>query len=115
MYREKILLRQRTTPRRMTLPSGRSFVARYKRVSRKNLPANVIIKRNQTIGPRQKRKRKKQKGSGLLSMALRLGKSLLVPGAVTKGISMRSRAINSDLGEKLIDESIKHAPPIQVR
>ena len=112
MYRDKILLRRRTISRRVTLPSGRSFVARYKRVSRKSLPANVTIKRNRIIGPRQKRKHKTQKGSRLLGTDLRLGKNLLISGAVTKGITMGSRAINSDLGKKLIDKSIKHAPDL---
>ena len=37
MYREKVLLRRKVTPRRVTLPNRRSFVARYERVSRKNL------------------------------------------------------------------------------
>ena len=96
----------------MTSPSGRPFVARYKRVSRKSLLANVTIKRNRTIGPKQKRKCKTQKGSGLLGTALRVGKTLLASGAVTKGISMGSRAINSDLGKKLIVESIKHVPDL---
>ena len=96
----------------MTSPSGRPFVARYKRVSRKSLLANVTIKRNRTIGPKQKRKCKTQKGSGLLGTALRVGKTLLASGAVTKGISMGSRAINSDLGKKLIVESIRHVPDL---
>ena len=99
MYRDKILLRRRTKLRRMTFPCGSSFVARYKRVSQKSLPANVTIKRNQTIGPRQKRKRKTQKESGLLGTALMLGKNLLTSGAVTKGICMGSRAIKSNLGK----------------
>ena len=37
---------------------------------------------------------------------------MLTSGAVTKGISIGSRAIKSDLGKKLIDESIKHAPDL---
>ena len=48
MYRKKILLRQNATPQRVTLPNGRSFLARYERVSRKNLPSNVTIRRSQT-------------------------------------------------------------------
>ena len=32
------------TPKRVTLPNGRTFVARYKRVSRAQLPANVTIR-----------------------------------------------------------------------
>ena len=41
MVRNKILLRRKMTPKRVTLPDGHSFVARYERVSRKNLPRNV--------------------------------------------------------------------------
>ena len=52
MYRYKVLLRRKVTPKRVTLPNGRSFIARYERVSRKNLPSNVTIRRNRTIGPR---------------------------------------------------------------
>ena len=48
MYRKKILLRQKATPQRVTLPNRRSFLARYERVSRKNLPSNVTIRRSQT-------------------------------------------------------------------
>lgn len=107
MYRDKILLKRRTTPTRATLPSGSSFVARYKGVSRKSLPENVTIKRNQTIGLRQKRKVKR---SGLLGTTP--GKNLLTSGALTKGISMGCRTINSNLGKKLIDKSIKDAPDL---
>ena len=45
MHRDKILLRCRIVPKRITLPNGQSFVARYERVSQKNLPSNVTIKK----------------------------------------------------------------------
>ena len=51
MYRDKVLLRRKVTPRCVTLPNGRSFVARYEG-KLKNLPSNVTIRRNRTIGPR---------------------------------------------------------------
>ena len=66
MYRDKVLLRQKVTLKRATLPKGRSFIARYEMVSRKNLLWNVTISRNLTIGPRQQRKRKTKQGAGLL-------------------------------------------------
>ena len=109
MYRNKVLLRQKVTPRRVILPNGRPFVARYKRVSQKNLLWNVTIRRNRTIGPRRQRKRKTQKGAGLLGNVLSLGKNLLTSGALTKDLNNGSRAINSEIGKKLIDEGIKHA------
>ena len=33
-------------------------------------------------------------------------------GALTKGLNIGSRAINSEIGKKLIDERIKHAPEL---
>ena len=38
--REKMLLRRRVAPKRVTLPNRQSFVARYKIVSKTNLPTN---------------------------------------------------------------------------
>ena len=112
MYRDKVLLRRKVTPRRVTLPNGRSFVARCERVSRKNLPSNVTIRRNRTIGLRRQRKHKTQKGAGLLGNVLSLGKNLLKSGVLTKGLNIGSRVINSEIGKKLIDEGIKHAPEL---
>ena len=56
--REKILLRRRVAPKWVTLPNRQSFVARYKRVSRKNLPRNITVKKVRKIGPRQQRTQK---------------------------------------------------------
>ena len=33
------------TPKRVTLPNGRTFLARYKRVSRSQLPTSIVLKR----------------------------------------------------------------------
>ena len=51
MVKDKILLHRRVNRKRVTLLDGRTFYARYKRVSRRNLPANVTIKRARAIGP----------------------------------------------------------------
>ena len=64
--REKILLRRRVTPQRVRLPNGQSFLARYERVSRQNLPRNVTITQTKQVGPRNKRTRKAQKDGSML-------------------------------------------------
>ena len=64
--REKILLRRRVTPQRVQLPNEQSFLAKYERVSRRNLPRNVTITQTKRIGPRNKRTRKAQKGGSML-------------------------------------------------
>ena len=35
-------------PKRATLPNGRTFVARYKRVPRDQLPPNIVMRRTYT-------------------------------------------------------------------
>ena len=59
--RAKIVLGCPAVPKRVRLPNGTSFVARYERTSRKNLPGNIRVTR--TVGPRNKRQtRVKKKG-----------------------------------------------------
>ena len=48
-------------PKRMMLPNGRTFVVRYKCVSRKDqLPANVTIRQRYTQRPAPKNKKRKR-------------------------------------------------------
>ena len=48
--REKIVLRQRTSPKIVTLPNGTTFTTRYERTSRKKLPRNIRVKNTRKIG-----------------------------------------------------------------
>ena len=112
MYRNKILFRRKVTQKRVTLPDGRSFLARYERVSRRNLPSNVTIRGSRTIGPRRQRKHGTQQGTGIWGIVFNLGKNLLSSGALKEGLDIRWRAITSEIGKKVIDEGIKHAPEL---
>ena len=61
-----ILLRRLAKPRRVTLPNGRTLLARYERVNRVSIyPTNVRIKRTYTrkIDPRRQRKPRKNNSS----------------------------------------------------
>ena len=49
-------------------------------------------------------------GAGLLGSVFNLGKNLLTSGTLAKGLHLGSKALNSKIGKKLIDEEIKHAP-----
>ena len=46
-------------PKRVVLPNGRTFVARYKRISRAELPPNIVMRRTyrQRAAPRRCRQR----------------------------------------------------------
>ena len=61
-------------PKRVTLPNGRTFVARYKRISRSQLPANIVWKRTyrQWAAPRGRRR---QWGRGLFSFIKKVAKN----------------------------------------
>ena len=48
--KEKIVLKKRSTPKIVTLPNGTTFTARYERISRKQLPSNIRVKKVQTVG-----------------------------------------------------------------
>ena len=98
-------LRRRVNLKRITLPDRTTFYARYERVSRANLTANVTTKRTRAIGPRQQ-------GAGLLSSAFSLGSRLFKPSYIEKGSDIGPRVVNFALGKKTIEERIKQTPAI---
>ena len=75
-------MRKLATPKRVTLPNGRTFLARYKRVPRSELPANVPVKRRYrgrvVAGRRRRPLRKGQRGSGFFDTLKKLAKNSLV-------------------------------------
>ena len=62
------------TPKRVTLPNCRTFLARYKSVARLQLPANIVVARTykQRAAPRGRRRR--QCGRELFSFVKKLAK-----------------------------------------
>ena len=65
--RDQIVMVKRQNPKRVTLPNGRTFLARYRRATRRELPANVRLERpyKQRAAPRGRRRRVTQGGRGL--------------------------------------------------
>ena len=60
---------KRQNPKRVTLPNGRTFLARYRRAMRTELPANVRLERpyKQRAAPKGQRRCVKQGGRGFKS------------------------------------------------
>ena len=58
------VMRRLDTPKKVTLPNGRTFCAKYQRVPRSQLPPNVIMKRwyKTRATPKGRRKRPIRKG-----------------------------------------------------
>ena len=89
MVKKHIILRKRRAPVQVNLPNGRSFTSRWERISRKQLPINIRVSRNRTIGPRKNNpNHSHQIGSGLGSELIKTG------------INLGSKALGSDIGKK---------------
>ena len=73
-------------PKRVTLPNGRTFVARYKRLSREELPPNIVMRRTyvQRAVPRGRRRR--QRGRGICDFVKKVARNPLVKSLAKKGI-----------------------------
>ena len=65
-------MRKLAVPKRVTLPNGRTFVARYERIKRSELPPEIRMRRTykQRAAPRNRRRRQpQQQGQGIVSVA----------------------------------------------
>ena len=123
---ERIVPCRRPVQVAVNLPNGTSFVSRYKRISRKQLPGNIRVSRARTVDPRNKRKTKKNVRLTVANTltqdrAKRIKKKNLrrtqtgnglADNLANLGISMSSKAINSAIGKKLIDKGIQNIPNI---
>ena len=110
-------------PKRVTLPNGRTFLARYKRISRDDLPLNIRMRRTyrQRAAPRGRRRR--QRGQGIFSFIKKAAKNPLVRSIAKKGLEYApgiyqnltkrvknktlSRILNSDAAHLLLSKGIK--------
>ena len=128
--REAIILWTSATRRQITLPKGEAFVARYEKTSRQNLPKNITVRQTRQIGRRKqrrwraqlcknvtvRRKRHAQKDENFLSSGFgKLADHGMKFGAkklFQKGLDVGSWALTSEIGQKLINEGIKHAPEL---
>ena len=84
------------TPKRVTLPNGRAFHAKYKRVKRSELPPNIILRRNyrQRAAPRGRRRRVAQQGRGMFSTLKKIAKNPIVRKLAKKGLSYAPQVYN---------------------
>ena len=92
MIRDNILLCRRAVPKKVTLPNGRTFYAKYEGFSCRSLPRNVTVRRNATIDSQRQRK---QRGGGMIGSLLKTG------------MKYGSQFLNSAIGKKLQKKELK--------
>ena len=113
--------------KRVTLPNGRTFVARYKRIPRDHLPPNIVMIRTYTqrAAPRGRRRRRAQQGQDIFDFVKKVVRNPLVisnarkgleyaPGVyqnLTKRIKNKTlkRILNSDAAHLVLNKAIKTA------
>ena len=101
------------------LPNGRSFISRWERINRKQLPINIKVSRNRTIGPRRNVRRKKKQEQNRVARVNQLYPDMLPQigsgigqNLLKAGINLGSKAIGSDIGKKIINKGIDNIPNI---
>ena len=115
-----VILRKRTAPKVVNLPNGRSFTTKWERVSRKNLPINIRVKRQKANGNRKNNRmiylnlaapafrkieaRRKKEIANRLGLAYdrinQSGKGL-ASNLIKAGFDLGSEAIGSEFGKKI--------------
>ena len=123
--KKKYAMVKLNVPKRVTLPNGRTFVARYKRIPRSELPDNIVMQRNyaQRVSPRGRRHRKR--GHGIFDFVKKVAKNPLVRSIAKKGIEYApgiynnltkrvknktlKRILNSDAAHLALNKAIKTA------
>ena len=119
MVKKHIILRKRRAPVTVRLPNGRSFISRWERINRKQLPINIKVSRNRTIGPRRNVRRKKKQEQNRVARVNQLYPDMLPQigsgigqNLLKAGINLGSKAIGSDIGKKIINKGIGNIPNI---
>ena len=113
-------------PKRVTLPNGRTFVARYKRIRRGELSRNIVMRRTYTkeAAPRGRRRRQVQQGQGIFDFLKKVARNHLVKSIAKKGIEYApgfyqnltkrvknktlKRIFNSDAAHLVLNKAINH-------
>ena len=114
-------------PKRVTLPNGRTYIARYKRIKRSELPPNIVMRRTYTqrAAPRGRRRRRRQQGHGIFDFVKKVARNLLVKPMAKQGLEYASgvyhnltkrveyktlkRILNSDAAHLTLNKAIKTA------
>ena len=99
--RDRIIMIKRRTPKRVTLPDGRTFLARYKRATRNDLPRNINLIRpyKQRAAPKgRRRKRAAPRAAPRRRRINQLGRGF--GSTLKKAVNLSKKAFNSRLGKK---------------
>ena len=112
-------------PKRVTLPSARTFVARYKRLPRDQLPPNIFMRRTYTQRAVPRGRTWKQQWRGIFDFVKKVARNPLVKSIARKGLEYApgvyrnltkrvknktlKRILNSDAAHSVLNKAISTA------
>ena len=116
--RNRIIMIKRERPKRVTLPDGRTFLARYKRATRYDLPPNINLPRvyKQRAAPKGKRRRNRRltqyRGRQRAALARRNQRGRGIGSIFKKAFKLGKKALNSRLGKKVARAVVAEVPDV---
>ena len=116
--RNRIIMIKRERPKRVTLPDGRTFLARYRRATRDDLPPNIEFPRvyKQRAAPKGKRRKRnrlvvyRERQRRALRQRGQRGRG--IGSFLRKGFKLGKKALNSRLGRRVARAVISEVPDV---
>ena len=118
--RDRIIMIKRATPKRVTLPNGRTFLARYKRATRNDLPPNISLPRiyKKRAAPKGRRRRRRrvipyrERQRAALRRRARGQRGRGLGSIFKKAYKLGKKAINSRLGRRITRAAVSEIPDL---
>ena len=117
--RDRIIMIKRATPKRVTLPNGRTFLARYKRATRNDLPPNISMPRiyKQRAAPKGRRRRRRvisyrERQRAALRRRARAQRGRGLGSVFKKAYKLGKRTLNSTLGRRITRAAVSEIPDL---
>ena len=107
--KENYPMRKLDVPKRVTLPNGRNFYARYERIKRRDLPADIQMRRTyrQRAAPRNRRRRQAaQQGQGIVSTAKKVIRNPTFRAIAKKGLE-HAPGLYQNLAKRIKNKKIQ--------
>ena len=116
--RDRIIMIKRAQPKRVTLPDGRSFVARYRRATRDDLPPNISLARiyKERAAPKGKRRKRqmsyRERQRAILRRRARTQRGRGLGAIFKKAYKLGKKALNSRLGKQIARAAVSEIPDV---
>ena len=111
---------KRATPKRVTLPNGRTFLARYRRATRDDFPPNISLPRiyKERAAPKGRRRKRgrvipyRERQRAALRRRARVQRGRGLGSIFKKAYKLGKRALNSRLGRKIARAAVSEIPDV---